>query len=127
MIFSICLKILILAKFVWVQEKDAFSGMIKRISKIQKTNGATKYVVLRDNLAIFTSRSPATGPVTEDEIRAVLLPKTLVTTRDLLAKFRSRLKTKEEKDAFSSIIKRISKIQKTNGATNYVVLRENLA
>ncbi|XP_042027462.1 transcription initiation factor IIF subunit alpha-like isoform X2 [Salvia splendens] len=71
--------------------------------------------------------APATGPVTEDEIRAVLLPKTPVTTKDLLAKFRSRLKTKEEKDAFSGIMKRISKIQKTNGATNYVVLRDNLS
>ncbi|KAG6418989.1 hypothetical protein SASPL_121197 [Salvia splendens] len=117
--------------------------------------------------------APATGPVTEEEIRAVLLPKTPVTTKDLLAKFRSRLKTKEvrefifrsffslqlpyamhictmwlivkfsafvlemltlgklvwmqEKDAFSAIMKRISKIQKTNGATNYVVLRDNLA
>lgn len=103
--------------------------------------------------------APATGPITEDEIRAVLLPKTPVTTKDLLAKFKSRLKTKEvnifkelikiklfdyrsrfayaliclccnmcglvqEKDAFSAIMKRISKILKTNGqATNLVVLR----
>ncbi|GFP85113.1 transcription initiation factor iif subunit alpha [Phtheirospermum japonicum] len=64
-----------------------------------------------------------TGPVTEDEIRAVLMQKTPVTTQDLVAKFKSRLKLKEDKDAFAAILRRISKIQKTNGA-NYVVLRE---
>ncbi|KAI3456529.1 hypothetical protein Pfo_013192 [Paulownia fortunei] len=67
--------------------------------------------------------APPPGPVTEDEIRAVLLQKTPVTTQDLVAKFKSRLKLKEDKDAFAAILRRISKIQKTNGA-NYVVLRE---
>ncbi|KAA8515586.1 hypothetical protein F0562_018803 [Nyssa sinensis] len=65
----------------------------------------------------------SSGPVTEDEIRAVLLQKTPVTTQDLVAKFKSRLKGKEDKDAFAAILRRISKIQKTNGP-NYVVLRE---
>ena len=37
----------------------------------------------------------ATGPVTEDEIRAFLLHKAPVTTHDLVAKFNSRLRTKE--------------------------------
>ncbi|KAL3627402.1 Transcription initiation factor IIF subunit alpha [Castilleja foliolosa] len=64
-----------------------------------------------------------TGPVTEEEIRAVLMQKKPVTTQDLVAKFKSRLKLKEDKDAFAAILRRISKIQKTNGA-NYVVLRE---
>ena len=45
------LEMLTLGKFVWMQEKDSFSAIMKRISKIQKTNGATNYVVLRDNLA----------------------------------------------------------------------------
>ncbi|KAK6149688.1 hypothetical protein DH2020_017213 [Rehmannia glutinosa] len=67
--------------------------------------------------------APPSGPVTEDEIRTVLLQKTPVTTQDLVAKFKSRLKLKEDKDAFAAILRRISKIQKTNGA-NYVVLRE---
>ncbi|KAH6777289.1 transcription initiation factor IIF subunit alpha RAP74 [Perilla frutescens var. hirtella] len=79
--------------------------------------------------------TPSTGPVTEDEIRTVLLQKTPVTTQDLVAKFKSRLKLKEvvtaeyvwnamqDKDAFAAILRRISKIQKTNGA-NFVVLRE---
>lgn len=73
-----------------------------------------------------SSKAPPTsssGPVTEDEIRAVLMQKTPVTTQDLVAKFKSRLKSKEDKDAFAAILRRISKIQKTNGP-NYVVLRE---
>ncbi|KAF5943567.1 hypothetical protein HYC85_017644 [Camellia sinensis] len=70
-----------------------------------------------------TASTPSTGPVTEDEIRAVLMQKTPVTTQDLVAKFKSRLKGKEDKDAFAAILRRISKIQKTNGP-NYVVLRE---
>ncbi|GFZ02109.1 transcription initiation factor IIF subunit alpha RAP74 [Actinidia rufa] len=67
--------------------------------------------------------TPPTGPVTEDEIRAVLMQKTPVTTQDLVGKFKSRLKSKEDKDAFAAILRRISKIQKTNGP-NYVVLRD---
>lgn len=39
--------------------------------------------------------SENTGPVTEDEIRGVLLQKTPVTTQDLVDKFRPRLKIKE--------------------------------
>ncbi|XP_071713883.1 transcription initiation factor IIF subunit alpha [Rutidosis leptorrhynchoides] len=69
------------------------------------------------------SPAAATGPVTEDEIRAVLLQKGPVTTQDLVAKFKSRLRTKEDKSAFADILRRISKIQKTNGPS-YVVLRD---
>uniref|UniRef100_A0A5B7BCI8 Transcription initiation factor IIF subunit alpha n=1 Tax=Davidia involucrata TaxID=16924 RepID=A0A5B7BCI8_DAVIN len=70
-----------------------------------------------------TGSTLSSGPVTEDEIRAVLVQKTPVTTQDLVAKFKSRLKSKEDKDAFAAILRRISKIQKTNGP-NYVVLRD---
>ncbi|KAG8385810.1 hypothetical protein BUALT_Bualt03G0084000 [Buddleja alternifolia] len=70
-----------------------------------------------------TGSAPPSGPVTEEEIRAVLVQKSSVTTQDLVAKFKSRLKSKEDKDAFAAILRRISKIQKTNGA-NYVVLRD---
>ncbi|EYU27712.1 hypothetical protein ABFS82_13G131500 [Erythranthe guttata] len=70
-----------------------------------------------------SASAPPTGPVTEEEIRAVLLQKMPVTTQDLVAKFKSRLKLKEDKDAFAAILRRISRIQKTNGA-NFVVLRE---
>ncbi|XP_043689755.1 transcription initiation factor IIF subunit alpha-like isoform X2 [Telopea speciosissima] len=68
--------------------------------------------------------TPSTGPVTEDEIRAVLLQMAPVTTQDLVANFKARLKSKEDKTAFAEILRRISKIQKTNGPNNYVVLRE---
>ncbi|XP_022720691.1 transcription initiation factor IIF subunit alpha isoform X2 [Durio zibethinus] len=64
------------------------------------------------------------GPVTEEEIRAVLLQKAPVTTQDLVAKFKARLKSPEDKKGFADILRRISKIQKTNGPNNYVVLRE---
>ena len=37
----------------------------------------------------------ATGPVTEDEIRAVLMEKKQVTTQDLVNGFKPRLKTRE--------------------------------
>lgn len=42
----------------------------------------------------------SSGPVTEEEIRAVLMQKTPVTTQDLVAKFKSRLKSKEVIDNF---------------------------
>ncbi|OVA00393.1 Transcription initiation factor IIF [Macleaya cordata] len=70
-----------------------------------------------------TASTTASGPVTEDEIRAVLLQSARVTTQDLVAKFKARLKSQEDKGAFAAVLRRISKIQKTNGA-NYVVLRE---
>lgn len=66
---------------------------------------------------------PSTGPVTEDEIRAVLMQKSPVTTQDLVAKFKARLKSSKDKTGFAEILKKISKIQKTNGAS-FVVLRE---
>ncbi|XP_051190269.1 transcription initiation factor IIF subunit alpha isoform X1 [Lolium perenne] len=64
------------------------------------------------------------SPVTEDEIRTVLLAVAPVTTQDLVSRFKSRLRGPEDKNAFAEILKKISKIQKTNGH-NYVVLRED--
>ncbi|URE40641.1 Transcription initiation factor IIF subunit alpha [Musa troglodytarum] len=61
--------------------------------------------------------------VTEDEIRTVLLSATPLTTQDLVAKFKARLKSQEDKKAFADILRRISKIQKANGH-NFIVLRE---
>ncbi|WVZ13344.1 hypothetical protein V8G54_017874 [Vigna mungo] len=63
------------------------------------------------------------GPVSEEEIRAVLMQKTPLTTQDLVAKFRARLRCPEDKKAFADILKRISKIQKTN-TSSYVILRD---
>lgn len=69
------------------------------------------------------SSNAASGPVTEEEIKAVLMQRTPLTTQELVAKFRARLRCKEDKEAFANILKRISKIQKTNGSS-YVILRE---
>ncbi|WVZ58352.1 hypothetical protein U9M48_008631, partial [Paspalum notatum var. saurae] len=55
------------------------------------------------------------SPVTEDEIRSVLLAVAPVTTQDLVSRFKSRLRGPEDKNAFAEILKKISKIQKTNG------------
>ncbi|XBJ16152.1 hypothetical protein VPH35_007852 [Triticum aestivum] len=113
--------------------------------------------------ASASSRSANVSPVTEDEIRTVLLAVAPVTTQDLVSRFKSRLRGPEEeaiavndlasrlghshkvhksivhrcmdairlpihhlqdKNAFAEILKKISKIQKTNGH-NYVVLRED--
>ncbi|KAF6144959.1 hypothetical protein GIB67_013310 [Kingdonia uniflora] len=65
----------------------------------------------------------STGPVTEEEIKAILLQMAPIKTTELVGKFKARLRNKEEKDAFSAILKRISKIKKTN-AGNLIVLRE---
>ncbi|XP_028755319.1 transcription initiation factor IIF subunit alpha isoform X3 [Neltuma alba] len=70
-----------------------------------------------------SSATTASGPVSEEEIRAVLMQKTPVTTQDLVAKFKARLRSSEDKQAFAEILKRISKIQKTNGSS-YVILRD---
>ncbi|KAF6983240.1 hypothetical protein CFC21_001473 [Triticum aestivum] len=70
------------------------------------------------------SSSVNVSPVTEDEIRTVLLAVAPVTTQDLVSRFKSRLRGPEDKNAFAEILKKISKIQKTNGH-NYVVLRED--
>ncbi|XP_010928148.1 transcription initiation factor IIF subunit alpha [Elaeis guineensis] len=73
--------------------------------------------------AARTGPTSSVAPVTEEEIRTVLLSVAPVTTQDLVARFKARLKSQEDKSAFADILRRISKIQKTNGH-NYVVLRE---
>ncbi|CAL1377122.1 unnamed protein product [Linum trigynum] len=71
-----------------------------------------------------SSSAPETGPVTEEEIKAVLLEVAPITTQELVARFKSRLKNSQDKQAFADILKRISRIQKTaGGGSNYVVLR----
>ncbi|XP_060181733.1 uncharacterized protein LOC132611321 isoform X1 [Lycium barbarum] len=90
----------------------------------------------------MTAPSPATGPITEDEIRAFLLQGKSVSTADLVLQFRSRLKSKEgaaatthkcdptrqglgrAKGAFAAVLRRICKIQKIRTGASYVVLRE---
>ncbi|CAN0862822.1 Transcription initiation factor IIF subunit alpha [Linum grandiflorum] len=74
--------------------------------------------------SVKASSAPASGPVTEEEIKAVLLEVAPITTQELVGRFKSRLKCSEDKRAFADILKKISKIQKNaDGRANYVVLR----
>ncbi|KAI3851858.1 hypothetical protein MKW98_019857 [Papaver atlanticum] len=78
------------------------------------------------SLSAKAPADPSTGPFTEEEIRAVLLESAPITTQGLVAEFRERLKSKEDKNAFVAILRRISKIQKVDEA-KYVVLMNNNA
>ncbi|RZC50603.1 hypothetical protein C5167_019034 [Papaver somniferum] len=99
-------------------ENESKSSAKEGSASVSKVNNA----IPSRNSASSSAKAPAdqsTGPVTEEEIRAVLVQGARVTTQDLVAKFKARLKSKEDKDAFAAILRRISKIQKFNGA-NYV-------
>ncbi|KAI3924437.1 hypothetical protein MKW98_032638, partial [Papaver atlanticum] len=77
----------------------------------------------RGSLSPETTSTPNAKQVfTEDEIMAVLLQQPVMTTRDLVAKFRSRLNTPEDKLAFSEVMREICKIQTRENGTRYVVL-----
>ncbi|XP_044968969.1 transcription initiation factor IIF subunit alpha isoform X2 [Hordeum vulgare subsp. vulgare] len=102
-------------------------------SKKAKVESDTKTSSIKDETpasskptpkACASLKSANVSPVTEDEIRTVLLAVAPVTTQDLVSRFKSRLRGPEDKNAFAEILKKISKIQKTNGH-NYVVLRED--
>lgn len=64
-----------------------------------------------------------TGPVTEEEVKAVLKQMGPLKSHDLVSKFKSRLTTAEDKTAFAAIVKKISRIHKT-AAGNFIVLRD---
>lgn len=65
-------------------------------NSVSKSKAPTKAVKAEPTPASASaSVSAATGPVTEDEIRAVLMEKKQVTTQDLVSRFKARLKTKE--------------------------------
>ncbi|KAF3340518.1 transcription initiation factor IIF subunit alpha [Carex littledalei] len=69
------------------------------------------------------SSAASTSPVTEDEIRKVLLSSANITTQELVGQFRSRLRNADDKKAFTEILRRISKIQKNPSGIAYVVLK----
>lgn len=102
-------------------KKESRPSVKEEPSPAPKTGASSK------GSAASASKSSAStasgGPVTEEEIRSVLLATAPVTTQDLVANFKGRIKSQEDKKAFADILRRISKIQKTNGH-NYVVLRE---
>ncbi|XP_023636121.1 transcription initiation factor IIF subunit alpha-like [Capsella rubella] len=65
-------------------------------------------------------------PVTEDEIRNVLMENKQITTVELVMRFKDRLGTKEHKDAFADILKKIAMLQKDAASQKYfVVLRDD--
>ncbi|KAL5707788.1 hypothetical protein ACHQM5_018649 [Ranunculus cassubicifolius] len=66
----------------------------------------------------------STGPITEEEIIGFLKQNSPKTTVDLVTNFKSRLKSPKDKKAFAVILKKISKIRKSDGS-GFVVLKEN--
>eukprot|EP00252_Welwitschia_mirabilis_P014980 TRINITY_DN33069_c0_g1_i1.p1 TRINITY_DN33069_c0_g1~~TRINITY_DN33069_c0_g1_i1.p1 ORF type:complete len:553 (+),score=197.61 TRINITY_DN33069_c0_g1_i1:239-1897(+) len=84
-----------------------------------KSNQSSKPAQVLNKPAITQS----TGPVTEEEVRTVLKQVAPITTQELVAMFKARLKSQEDKASFAAILKKLSRIQRTNNA-NFVVLRE---
>ncbi|CAN6867838.1 unnamed protein product [Brassica oleracea] len=109
-----------------VDSKKPSTSSSSAQKKVKAENEEKSNSVSRSNAtAVKAEPTPAsaTGPVTEDEIRAVLMEKKQVTTQDLVNGFKPRLKTREDKNAFADILKKISKIQKNAGSQSFVVLR----
>uniref|UniRef100_C6JRY1 Transcription initiation factor IIF subunit alpha n=1 Tax=Sorghum bicolor TaxID=4558 RepID=C6JRY1_SORBI len=111
-----------------VDDAKTSSGAASKKAKDTKASGLKEEASSSAKPASKISASSKSGtnisPVTEDEIRSVLLAVAPVTTQDLVSRFKSRLRGSEDKNAFAEILKKISKIQKTNGH-NYVVLRDD--
>ncbi|KAF5177546.1 Sugar isomerase (SIS) family protein [Thalictrum thalictroides] len=91
-----------------VDVKASFGALAKKI-KTETTSKSSE----KDGFPLAAS----VCPVTEDEIRAVLLQKFPVATNDLVAKFTARLKSSKAKSAFADLLKKISKFRMTNGST----------
>ncbi|KAL6644739.1 hypothetical protein ACP70R_016347 [Stipagrostis hirtigluma subsp. patula] len=72
--------------------------------------------------ASLSASTTNSSPVTEEELRTVLLAAAPVTSNDLVSKFKPRLRTREDRKAFTDILQKISHMFKTNGR-NYIVLR----
>lgn len=62
---------------------------------VPKSNVPSKGTPLPSSSSKAGPATPASGPVSEEEIRAVLKQKTPVTTQDLVAKFKARLRSPE--------------------------------
>ncbi|CAL1353029.1 unnamed protein product [Linum trigynum] len=122
------------------ENKMAFSKTLGRIAKISRSGGAagTYSVVLRNNsTAVEGATSPpppptrrmrslarsGSRPVTEEGLKAVLMEVAPITSMDLVALFKSRLKSSKDKKAFADMLKRISRISKGDDGAHYVVLR----
>ncbi|KAI4365039.1 hypothetical protein MLD38_021059 [Melastoma candidum] len=98
-------------------ETEAKSGA-KEENTVSKSGSSLKAITPADSKSSSTSST-----VTEEELRAFLVQKAPITTQELVNNFKARLRGPEEKKAFADKMRKISRIQKTNGS-NYVVLRE---
>uniref|UniRef100_A0A2P2JR36 Transcription initiation factor IIF subunit alpha n=2 Tax=Rhizophora mucronata TaxID=61149 RepID=A0A2P2JR36_RHIMU len=105
------------------QKKVKAENEVKPAVKEESTPATKSGATPKGTPSSSKTGASSTGPVTKEEIRAVLLQNGPVTTQDLVARFRSRLRTPEDKKAFADTLKGISKIQKTSGC-NYVILRD---
>lgn len=83
------------------KEEIALTSKISAPTKVAPSSSSKTSTASPSNALKITSTASSAGPVTEDEIRAVLMQKTPVTTQDLVAKFKSRLKSKEVSVCFS--------------------------
>ncbi|CAI0376366.1 unnamed protein product [Linum tenue] len=124
------------------ESRMAFAKTLKRISKLSRSGGAagTNSVVLRNSTAVEGATSPTTtrrrrrrsvarsgsGPVTEEVLKAVLMEAAPITSMELVALFKSRLKSSKDKKAFAGMLRRISRISKGDNGANYVVLRSGV-
>lgn len=77
-------------------EQELKPSVKEETAPTSKSNGPPKGTPLpSSSSAKAGSSTPASGPVSEEEIRAVLKQKTPVTTQDLVAKFKARLRSPE--------------------------------
>ncbi|XP_058758742.1 transcription initiation factor IIF subunit alpha-like isoform X2 [Vicia villosa] len=72
-----------------------------------------------------SATNTASGPITAEETRAFLMQKGPLPTHEVVYKFKARLRSAEDKQAFAGILKRIAKIQKSSSGTCYVILRKS--
>ncbi|KAM0869104.1 hypothetical protein ACQ4PT_040895 [Festuca glaucescens] len=103
------------------EDKQHFFEIVKKIAKLDKTKGIS-YICLREAFASAGSDTN-TSTVTEEEIRRVLIAIAPVALLDFASRFYPRLRTPEDKQHFSEIVKKIAKVDRTKGSS-YICLRE---
>ncbi|CAN6295753.1 unnamed protein product [Urochloa humidicola] len=100
----------------------------KKIKKEPETRTASVKAETPSSLeptseASLPARTAQLSPVSEEEVRAVLRAIAPVTSQDLVSRFRSRITTQEDKNAFLEILRKISHMYKNKGRS-YIVLRQ---
>lgn len=83
--------IIMVSAFYYIVNQEQKSAAKDEPSPASKNNLPSKVT----SSSSKTAGTPSTVPVTEEEIRAVLMQKTPVTTQDLVAKFKARLRCPE--------------------------------